>query len=80
VSRKAVVGSIAQWHANETSRWRVGTMRHSATAGPDGHVGVVSKVFSDGTVLLRQYNADRPSRSYSVMRVKAPRYLYVGVK
>jgi surface antigen len=80
VSRQPTVGSIAQWRANETSRWRIGRVRHSATAGNNGHVAIVTKVYGDGTVFLRQYNAGHPDRSYSSMRAKAPRYLHIGVR
>jgi surface antigen len=80
VSRKPVVGSVAQWNANEASRWRARGGEASARAGRYGHVGIVTKVYGDGTVRLSQYNAARPARSYSTMRAKAPRYLYLGVK
>jgi surface antigen len=80
VSRTPVVGSVAQWNAHETSHWRIAGVREVATAGSDGHVAIVSKVFADGTVMLRQYNAGLPGRSYSTMRAKAPRYLYIGVR
>jgi surface antigen len=80
VSRQPVVGAVAQWNAGETSHWRVKGVAESATAGRDGHVGIVTKVYRDGTVLISQYNAGRPGRSYSRMRAIAPRYLYIGVK
>jgi surface antigen len=80
VSRKPVVGAVAQWNANETSYWRVRGVSESASAGPNGHVGIVTKVYRDGTVLVSQYNASRPARSYSSLRTRAPRYLYIGVK
>jgi surface antigen len=80
VSHTPVVGAVAQWNANETSHWRVGGVPESASAGRDGHVGIVTKVYRDGTVLVSQYNAGRPGRSYSALRMRAPRYLYIGVK
>jgi surface antigen len=80
VSHKPVVGAVAQWEANETSRWRVRSGTESASAGRYGHVGIVTRVYGDGTVRLSQYNASTPARSYSTMRTKAPRYLYLGVK
>jgi surface antigen len=80
VSRKPVVGAVAQWHANETSHWQTRLGRASFTAAGDGHVGIVSHVYADGTVLIRQYNVGSPDRSYSTMRAKAPRYLDIGVK
>jgi hypothetical protein len=38
----------------------------------------VRAVYADGSALIEQYNMFS-SRSYSTMRVKAPRYLYYGV-
>jgi surface antigen len=70
------VGAVAQWNAYEKSRWYsssgIGTMQ----AGRYGHVAYVVGVYSDGSVLVRQYNING-NRSYSQMRVKAPRYLYI---
>ncbi len=70
------VGAVAQWNAYEKSPWYssggVGTMQ----AGRYGHVAWVAYVYSDRSVLVRQYNMSG-SRSYSQMRVKAPRYIYV---
>jgi surface antigen len=80
VSRKPVVGAVAQWRAGETSHWQTRLGRESFTAAGDGHVGIVSHVYADGTVLIRQYNVGDPDRSYSTMRAQAPRYLYIGVK
>jgi surface antigen len=80
VSRKPVVGAVAQWRAHEASRWQTKLGPASFTAAGDGHVGIVSHVYADGTVLIRQYNVGDPDRSYSTMRAKAPRYLYIGVK
>lgn len=69
-------GAIAQWNAYEKSPWYtsrgVGTMQ----AGKYGHVAWVAYVYGDGSVLVRQYNMNG-TRSYSQMRVKAPRYLYL---
>jgi surface antigen len=45
-------------------------------AGSAGHVGVVVYVYSDRSVLVRQYNMSG-NRAYSQTRVKAPRYIYV---
>jgi surface antigen len=80
VSHKPVLGAVAQWNAGETSHWRVNGVLQRASAGRFGHVGIVTKLYGDGTVLVRQYNAGRPARSYSSLRSKAPRYLYLGVK
>ena len=71
------VGAIAQWNAYEKSAYYpssggVGTMQ----AGKYGHVAWVAYVYSDHSVLIRQYNMNG-NRSFSQMRVKAPRYIYV---
>jgi surface antigen len=49
------------------------------TAGSQGHVGYVRGVYRDGSVSVEHYNGTG-DRAYSVSRVKAPRYLYVGVR
>jgi surface antigen len=71
------VGAIAQWNAGESSRWYpasggTGTI----TAGSYGHVAYVRAVYSDGSVLVEQYNISG-NRSYSQMHLRAPRYLYI---
>jgi surface antigen len=76
VSHKPAVGAVAQWRAFEMSSWNHG--HRTMTAGEYGHVGIVTKVFNDGTVRINQYNATG-NRSYSVHREKAPRYLYIGM-
>ena len=43
-----------------------------------GHTANVEAVYADGSVRLAQYNM-YGNRSYSLMRAKAPRYLYVGI-
>lgn len=70
------VGAIAQWNQYESSKYYapsggIGTI----TAGPAGHVAYVSRVYTDGSVQIEQYNMFG-SRSYSIMHVKAPRYIY----
>jgi surface antigen len=80
VSNKPVVGAVAQWRAHEASTWQTSRGPATFTAGGDGHVGIVTRVYADGTVLIDQYNVGDPDRSYSTMRAKAPRYLYIGVK
>jgi surface antigen len=76
------VGAIAQWNAYEKSwtytagvRQPTGWMR----SGAYGHVAVVKIVHTDGTVTVEQYNGDG-HRSYGTKRVKAPRYLYIGIR
>ena len=79
VTRTARVGAIAHWNAGESSPYySSGSARPdgSFSAGGYGHVGWVKKVYADGSALVEQYNMGG-SRSYSVMRVKAPRYLLV---
>jgi surface antigen len=77
VTTRPKVGAIAQWNANEPSRYygangAVGTIR----AGGYGHVAYVMGVYGDGSVKVEQYNIGG-NRAYSQMRVKAPRYIYV---
>ena len=78
VTTRPKAGAVAQWNAGERSPWYapgggVGTL----TAGPYGHVAWVRNVYADGSVLVEQYNMSG-DRAYSTMRVKAPRYLYLG--
>jgi surface antigen len=79
VTKTARIGAIAQWNAHESSPYYApgsATANGSFAAGGYGHVGWVKKVYADGSALVEQYNMGG-SRSYSVMRVKAPRYLLV---
>ncbi len=79
---KPVAGAIAQWNAGERSPFYSGGSTRAngtMTAGSYGHVGYVRGVYGDGSVSVEQYNGTG-SRTYSVVRVKAPRYLYVGVR
>lgn len=71
VSSRPSVGSVAQWNAGERSRL---SGSGSFFAGSYGHVGWVTEVYADGSVRVAQYNGDG-SRSYSTMRVHAPRFL-----
>lgn len=77
ISRTPRIGAIAQWNAGEKSTYyasngSLGTI----TAGPYGHVAYVRAIYGDNSVVIEQYNLSG-TRSYSVMRVKAPRYLYI---
>ncbi|MGB8652130.1 MAG: CHAP domain-containing protein, partial [Mycobacteriales bacterium] len=77
VTTHPVVGAIAQWNADESSPYYApgsATANGHFTAGGYGHVAWVKSVYADGSVLVEQYNLGG-SRAYSVMRVKAPRYL-----
>lgn len=81
ISTRPVVGAIAQWNATERSAWYANgssVPNGFVTAGPYGHVAWVKGVYADGSALVEQYNMFG-NRSYSTMRVKAPRYLYDGV-
>ena len=81
IGTRPVVGAIAQWNAYERSPWWAygsSTANGWIQAGPYGHVGIVKQVNSDGSVIVEQYNLSG-TRSYSLTRVKAPRYLYDGV-
>jgi surface antigen len=81
ISTRPVVGAIAQWNANERSAWYANgstTPNGYVQAGGYGHVGYVRAVYADGSALVEQYNMFG-NRSFSTMRLKAPRYLYDGV-
>jgi len=81
IGTRPVVGAIAQWNAYERSPlWANGSSTANGwiQAGGYGHVAIVKQVNSDGSVLVEQYNLTG-TRSYSLTRVKAPRYLYDGV-
>lgn len=78
-STRPVVGSIAHWNAYESSpyyspgsTYANGRMR----AGALGHVAYVERVYPDGSALVSQYNTNGV-RSFSLRRVRAPRYLYI---
>jgi surface antigen len=80
VSTTARVGTVAQWNAGESSPYYSpgsATANGHFAAGGYGHVGWVKAVYADGSALVEQYNMGG-DRSYSVMRVKAPRYLHIG--
>jgi surface antigen len=72
VTSRPAVGSVAQWNAGESSRLSGG--RGTFAAGSYGHVAWVTQVYSDGSVQVAQYNGTG-TRSYSTMRVFAPRFL-----
>lgn len=80
ISAKPRVGAVAQWNAHESGAYYgKGSAKPNGrfTAGGYGHVGWVKQVYADGSVLVEQYNLGG-DRSYSVMRVKAPRYLLIA--
>lgn len=81
IGSRPIVGAIAQWNAGEHSPWWAGgssVVNGTITAGPAGHVALVRSVNADGSAIVEQYNMSG-TRSYSTMRVRAPRYLYNGV-
>ena len=81
IGARPVVGAVAHWNAGESAAYYgPGSTRPNGTlrAGGYGHVGYVQGVHSDGSAVVSQYNLSG-SRTYSLVRVKAPRYLYVGV-
>ena len=80
VTTRPKVGAVAQWNAGEASAmYLYGSTRPNATmrAGSYGHVAFVRGVYADGSVSVAHYNM-YGSRSYSVTRLKAPRYLYLS--
>ena len=88
VSAVPRVGSIAEWHAGETSppgppaidddaATSVLPQERSLTASSDGHVAVVVSVLRDRSVLVTEY--DGTDRQFHVLRTRAPRYLYLGL-
>ena len=82
IGSRPVVGAIAHWNAGEKGAWYArGSSRPNGTmrAGAYGHVAYVQRVHADGSATVSQYNMSG-SRSYSTARLKAPRYLYVGVR
>jgi surface antigen len=77
ISTRPKVGAVAQWNSNERSPYYApngGT--GYLQAGQSGHVAYVTHVYSDLSVAVEQYNLSG-NRSYSTMRVKANRYLYL---
>jgi surface antigen len=48
-------------------------------AGVHGHVAWVQHVHTDGSATVAHYNGTG-TRTFSTSRVRAPRYLYVGVR
>ena len=81
VGSRPVVGAVAHWDAGERSALHTGgsSLRGTMWAGAYGHVAWVQHVHTDGSATVAQYNG-AGSQSYSTARVKAPRYLYVGVQ
>lgn len=78
---KPLPGSIAHWNPYESAPWYApgsSTANGRMRAGGYGHVGYVQGVYADGSVSVAQYNVNG-ARTYSTMRVRAPRYLYVSV-
>ena len=78
--RRPVVGAVAHWDAHERGPLHTGgpRLRGVMTAGASGHVAWVQHVHTDGSATVAHYNGTG-TRTFSTSRVKAPRYLYVGV-
>ena len=80
VGRRPVVGAVAHWDAGERGPLHTGgrSLRGTLRAGAYGHVAWVQHVHTDGSATVAHYNG-AGTRTFSTARVKAPRYLYVGV-
>ena len=80
VGRRPVVGAVAHWNAFERAAVHTGGSRLRGTmqAGAYGHVAWVQHVHTDGSATVAHYNGTG-TRTYTTSRVRAPRYLYVGV-
>lgn len=80
VGRVPVVGAVAHWDGHERSPLHTGgpRLRGTMVAGAHGHVAWVQHVHTDGSATVAHYNG-AGTRVFSTSRVKAPRYLYVGV-
>lgn len=79
VRSRPAIGAVAHWNAGERgSYWSPGASASDGryVAGPAGHVAWVIDVYDDGSVLVAQYNGTG-DRTFSTMRVTAPRYLYL---
>jgi surface antigen len=74
VTSRPTVGSVAHWDAHESSTYYANGGTGSFVAGSMGHVAWVTKVYSDGSVQVAQYNGSG-DREFSTMHVTAPRYL-----
>lgn len=77
VTSRPSVGAVAHWNAGERGvAWTSGSGRADGwfTAGGYGHVAWVTKAYADGSVQVAQYNGSG-DRSFSTLRVRAPRYL-----
>ena len=81
VGRRPAVGAVAHWEAHERSPLHTGgrSLRGTMRAGGYGHVAWVQHVHTDGSATVAHYNG-AGTRTFSTARVKAPRYLYVGVR
>lgn len=79
VDSTPTVGSIAQWDAGEGRAWTSGEDTYYFAAGSYGHVAYVSAVYSDGTVLLEDYNGTGGDRVFGSQRVPSsavPRFIH----
>ena len=79
ITRRPKVGSVAQWNAYERGAYYAhgsATANGWFRAGAYGHVGYVTGIYADGSVRIEQYNLFG-TRTWSAIRVRAPRYLYI---
>lgn len=79
VNSTPAVGSFAQWNAGEKGTWTSGSSTYWFTADTDGHVAYVAAVYTDGTVLLEDYNGFGGSRTYGTKQLPSsgvPRFIH----
>ena len=81
IGHKPVVGAVAHWNPGERAAWYANgspTANGEIFGGSIGHVGYVTGVHPDGSAVVQQYNGSGTG-TWSIVRVRAPRYLYVQV-
>lgn len=82
IGSRPVVGAVAHWNPGETGAlYRPGAVRPTGVlrAGAYGHVAYVERVHADGSVTVTHYSLSG-ARTLSTTRLRAPRYLYLGVR
>ena len=81
IGTRPVVGAVAHWNAGERGAAYTGRSPKAngfVIGGGTGHVGYVTGVHADGSAVVQHYNQDGKG-TWSIVRVRAPRYLYVRV-
>lgn len=79
VNTTPTVGSFAQWNAGEKGTWISNGYTWWFTAGAHGHIAYVAAVYTDGTVLLEDYNGFGGDRTYATKRLPrsgVPRFIH----